>query len=413
MRTVCNTFTRDERGAVAIIAGVLITTLLGFGAVALDLSSRYAIHGQLQVAAEAAALAASQQLPDTAAATTAGLNIASKNTPTSYGAAIQASDFTYGTYDSATKTFTAGGTSPNAVQVTAARSAARSNAPKMFLAAVTGASNQGIQASAIANRISNLPPNCVYALNPNNAVAALSVSGGGNFSVPNCGVQVNSTHSKAAQSSGASSVTAKSFCITGGYQGSFTALPTTGCPAVSDPLASVPEPTTGTCYTGSSPDPIPGMTYCGTITIGTAKTWPAGEYYFRGATVTITGDVTGNGVMWYFDSTSTLDFKTNGTVKLTAPSSGTYKGIAIFQSRSAPLGNIMKITGSTDFLLDGTLYMPRAQLSLTGNSLVSVTGKTGFVIAYELHYTGTSDFKVGTWGGAQALGTQSPPRLVQ
>jgi hypothetical protein len=49
----------------------------------------------------------------------------------------------------------------------------------------------------------------------------------------------------------------------------------------------------------------------------------------------------------------------------------------------------------------------RASLALTGNSTVSVNGKTGYVIAYELHYT------VGTWGGAQALGTASKPYLVQ
>jgi hypothetical protein len=77
------------------------------------------------------------------------------------------------------------------------------------------------------------------------------------------------------------------------------------------------------------------------------------------------------------------------------------------------INNTMNITGGADLSLAGTLYMPRASLSLTGNSSVTITGKTGYVIAYELHYTGTSDFEVGTVGGTQALGSLVPPVLVQ
>jgi hypothetical protein len=56
---------------------------------------------------------------------------------------------------------------------------------------------------------------------------------------------------------------------------------------------------------------------------------------------------------------------------------------------------------------------------MTGNSTVSVVSKAGYVIAYELHYTGASTFTVGTWGGATRTllpptsAGWNPPSLVQ
>jgi hypothetical protein len=115
----------------------------------------------------------------------------------------------------------------------------------------------------------------------------------------------------------------------------------------------------------------------------------------------------------FFDATSTLDMNTSGTVSLSAPSGGTYKGISIFQSRSAITNNIMKITGSSNFLLNGTLYMPKALLQLTGNSDLSMNSRSGYIIANRLSYTGSSTFTVGAWGGAQGLGIPVKASLVQ
>ena len=248
------------------------------------------------------------------------------------------------------------------------------------------------------------------------AVSALEVKGGGKFSVPNCGVYVNSGHNKAASSGNATSVLAKNFCIVGGYSGSFSPTPTTGCASMPDPLAAVPEPTMPAAACAPSANPQPNTCYyTGAITVSSSTTLASGTYFFKNATVTIAAgaNITGTNVMWYFDANSTLDFASNGTVHLTAPSSGAWRGIAMFQSRSAPLNNTMKITGSADFILDGTVYMPRAQLQLTGNSDVSVNSKSGYVIANKLAFTGSSTFTVGTWGGVQALGSMTPPNLVQ
>jgi hypothetical protein len=407
-------FLRDERGTFVVLGAMMISVLMSVGALGIDVSFSWWVKAKLQAAADSAALAAAQKLPDTTAAASAAVTIAPQTVPANFGTVVATSDVQVGSYDPSTGTFTAGsGTS--AVQVTAGRTTAKGNPTPVFLAGIFGWRSD-ISARAIAYRLSTGPAYCVIVLNASNAVGAFSAQGGGDFSVPNCGVQVNSSHTKAASSSGASTARAKKFCITGGYSGTFIALPTTGCPIMADPLASVPEPAVpAACPFAAyySSTPPANCYYTGTFTWSSDKTF-SGQYYFKNATVTINGgNLTGTDVTWFFDSTSTLDLGSNGTVNLTAPSSGTYKGIAMFQSRSAPLNNAMKITGSADFLIDGTLYLPRASLALTGNSTVSVNGKTGYVIAYELHYTGASTFTVGTWGGAQALGTASKPYLVQ
>lgn len=51
----------SERGAIAIVAAVLVTALIGLGAVAVDLGQVYAERGQLQNGADSAALAIAQE----------------------------------------------------------------------------------------------------------------------------------------------------------------------------------------------------------------------------------------------------------------------------------------------------------------------------------------------------------------
>ncbi len=57
-------FHRAEEGAVAIMVGMLLVVLLGFGALAVDMSHGYYTHTNLQVTASAAALAGAGQITD-------------------------------------------------------------------------------------------------------------------------------------------------------------------------------------------------------------------------------------------------------------------------------------------------------------------------------------------------------------
>jgi hypothetical protein len=345
----------------------------------------------------------------------AALDLAAKNAPQNYGIILQVADIQYGVFDPEAKSFTPGNSSPNAVQVRTTRTAASGNPAPSFLARIFGSHHSDIATIALAHRGTG-PKHCVVVLDPS-ANGAFAASGNGSFQVPNCGVQVNSSHNRGAMTGGAANVSAKSICVVGGFQGSFSPSPETRCESVADPLASVPEPSApngGACSTWTA-NPAPNRTYCGTISITSSTSLAAGTYYFKNATVSIgsNASVTGNDVMWFFDASSRIDMNTSGMVNLSAPLSGTYKGISIFQSRSAPLNNEMKITGTSNFLLAGTLYMPRAALVLTGNSDVSVNARSGYVITNRLAYTGSSTFTVGTWGGSQAYGSATKAALVK
>ena len=404
-----NHFARDEQGSMTVIVAVMASVLLGFGALAIDLSSSYGVHAKLQGAADAAALAAVQQMPDTSAATAAALDIAGKNAPSNYGTILTASDLVYGTYDPVTKTFTQVGNAPNAVRLTTSRTAAKGNAPPTFLARVLDRGSGDVRTSATAYRLK--PSFCVYVLDPS-AVSAFDASGAGTFQAPNCNVQVNSWHNKAASAGNGTTVKAKSYCIVGGYNGNFSPVPNTGCPALADPLAAVAEPAQPASASSSGQ---PGL-HTGTVNFAAGSTLAPGLYYFKGANVTVASgaNISGSGVTWFFDSASTLDFNGNGTVQISAPTSGAYRGIAIFQSRSATINNVaMKITGGANFLLDGTIYTPRANLQLSGSSDVTVNSRSGYLITNRLNYTGSSTFTIGAWNGTQALAKPTPATLVQ
>jgi Flp pilus assembly protein TadG len=193
----------DERGSVAILVALLISALLGFGALAVDYSHSSYVKVKLQSAADAAALAAVQALPDTAAATAAALDLAGKNVPGDYGTVTRSADVVFGAYDLASGTFSAGASPQNAVQVTASRTTSTGNAAPVFLAQALGRTSVDVSTRSIAYRGSTGPASCVFVLDPN-AVSALSIGGSGDFNVPNCGVQVNSGHNKAASASNGS-----------------------------------------------------------------------------------------------------------------------------------------------------------------------------------------------------------------
>ena len=83
---------RDERGQALVIPVLFLVVLLGMAAATIDVGSWYRTHRQAQAAADAAALAAAQELPanTTTAAMSRALEYASKN-----GGGLTAADITF------------------------------------------------------------------------------------------------------------------------------------------------------------------------------------------------------------------------------------------------------------------------------------------------------------------------------
>ena len=409
-------FAADERGMITVMAAVSFVVVMGMGALAIDLSHSWAIKSKMEATTDAASLAGAQQLPNTSAVTPKALDLAARNTPSNYGTLVTSSDVLIGNANATTKTFTANATPFNAVKVTASRTAAKGNAAPRFFAGVIGLNASDIVTESVAYRSALAPAYCVYVLSNSNT-NTFSVGGGGKFEVPNCGVYINSGHpNSAGRTSGASTVAAKRFCIVGGYSGTFSPTPTTGCSEVADPLSSVPEPAmpAGGCKSAAqiaSSSWTPGL-YCGNIVPPANVTLASGLYYFSGATLDIGSgqNITGSGVTLFFSANSTLNHNSGGGISISAPTSGSLAGIALFHSRSTNTNHLMKLTGNTNFNINGTIYFPKSALQLAGMASLTVP-KSGYVITWTMSYTGSSDFYVGTTGGLQAIQSWGPPHL--
>jgi len=145
---------RDERGSVLPLVGLCMTVILGFAALAIDLSQQTALHNQLEAAADAAALAAASQLPDEKKARAKALEYAEKNMPREGdGTVLAGDDIVFGTWYEGRREFVAGGPFTNAVQVTVRRSLKNGNPAPTFFLQIFGMDHADISARSIAGRV--------------------------------------------------------------------------------------------------------------------------------------------------------------------------------------------------------------------------------------------------------------------
>ena len=109
---------------------------------------------------------------------------------------------------------------------------------------------------------------------------------------------------------------------------------TTGAPAPTDPLAGLaPPPQIGVGCRLVSPVSLPTLDPgCYTSIATSVTTLNPGIYYVTG-TVNAS-NLTGTGVMIYLTGTGQIKVGNNNQLHLSAPTSGPYTGIAIFQDPS-------------------------------------------------------------------------------
>ena len=251
--------------------------------------------------------------------------------------------------------------------------------------------------------------NCIYALNSGNTPNAFNVKGTVMITT-DCGIYVNSKSTSGFVKTGSGDISAATFKIAGSSysqvgSGSRSPTPTLNSTQVSDPLASLAAPSVAGCdYTGwsnSSTSLSPGV-YCGGIGItgSTIYTFAPGIYILRGGGFNVTGSGTlsGNGVFFYNTGDSThpagsLNFSGSSNMALTAPTTGTYRGILYFQDRTLASQPAASFTGSTTNST-GTFYAPKAALSFTGSTSAAYQA----VIADTVSMVGSSNIKQDNTG---------------
>ena len=139
-----------RRGALLVYVTLVMVVALALAMLCIDVAHERLVKVQLQGAADAAARYAAQGISN-GTATSKAQSIAASNTADGTPVVLQSGDVTVGTWSGGS--FTPGGSSPNAVKVTAVRSAARGNAVQVWWGGLFGQSSSNLSASAIATGV--------------------------------------------------------------------------------------------------------------------------------------------------------------------------------------------------------------------------------------------------------------------
>jgi Flp pilus assembly protein TadG len=144
-------FLRAQDGAIAAVSAVSLTVILGFGALAIDMSYAYSERNLLQVTADTAALAAAPELPNKHKAREMALQYVETNMPSAiHGTVLVKEDVVLGNWDPLTETWSPNVGPLNAVQVTTRRSSDNGNRLELFLAPILGLGSLDMETSAVA-----------------------------------------------------------------------------------------------------------------------------------------------------------------------------------------------------------------------------------------------------------------------
>jgi hypothetical protein len=418
------TISKSRKGYAVIWVAFLVLVLVGLGGLSIDWAYVTLTKSQLQAAADAAALAGVQVLAQgqTVVNNTA-VNIASLNKAAQSPVAVVAGvDVLIGQFNTSTLTFTVTSLSPNAVKVIARRTSGSPGGPvSLLFGPAFGVTTAGAAAQAIAMVQNGSGTAGLLVLSPN-ASGALSMTGNAKVVVQGGDLQVDSNNSKAVTMTGNGSITANNVNIVGGYNFSGnggTASPLhTGVASMADPLASMTAPTVtnnqgSVSLSGNQSKTIsPGYYPNGISVSGNGKlTMNAGIYNIGGSGLSVTGNgtMTANGVMLYLSGSAGISLTGNGAVVLTPPTAAAspqYAGISVFQDRADTASDAF--SGNASLQLNGAIYLPDAQVTLTGNG-----GTFGAeLIANTVKITGNGTVNINFSGGTKPQLT-SNPALVQ
>ncbi len=319
-------------------------------------------------------------------------------------------------YPPATAPNAADGTDPNGdsrfVYVTLTQSSDR-----LFTKYFSNGSNSVTFSSAALARIENGRPACVLALHAS-ASGAVTATGSTDVTLTGCDVASNSISSSAVTVSGSADITTNCVSAVGGVSAT-SGLDMTECseaienaPLTADPYRNVAEPTVPTtCANGAELNKFltnnnqtrnpkstfgnansTGDAYCGGGNIHGTTNLDSGVYVLNGGNwkVNSTATLSGTGVTLYLTGGATLDINGGAEIDLSAPLTGTYKGIVIFFARDNTGSS--KINGGSDFDLAGAVYGAKHNIEFSGSTTGSGPGKCSQVIGYTVTFTGNSGF---------------------
>jgi Flp pilus assembly protein TadG len=373
---------RDERGNVSIITALAGLPILLAAGTAIDYSYQAGLHAELQQAVDAAALAGT---------------IAKKKTNAerqTRAANALAANFTWsGDNPSATYVFEGAKTTVTATITS----------PNSFMS-LGGVDTTVITARAVA--YAGLPaPICMLALEPA-ATKAFQVNSGSSIAAPGCAIQVNSADHEALYANSGSIVTSEATCIVGDYatnSGSrIRPTPETSCPPVADPLAYLQPPASAAAACnyndvaiqgGENRSFAPGV-FCGNFLVqsGGRATLEPGIHVFRDAELVVNsgGILVARDVMIFLTADKArLNLNSGSSLDLSAPRTGVYAGIAVYQDRAANTAPHI-LNSESSSRIEGVVYVPSNDLHINSSSRLGDTSPWWAVIARKFETNSSS-----------------------
>ena len=367
---------KDESGQTLILVALSLTGVLGFVTLATDVGTLLHAKRNLQMVADSAAIAGAVELKQstvTANVQGAGAAGATRNGITSgaNGATVTVN------YPPANGL--------NAGKAGYVEAIVTQSQPTFFMK-LFSFNSMNVSARAVAFAGSTSGTCCLCTLNKT-APDSINLQGSFNVAVPGCQVIDDSNSASALDFTGAGGrLTASGVGVVGGaagFTGDSTPTPVTGIAPLSDPLVNIISPPT---YTAASCTAVPktgnwgpataGGTVCysGNISVKANVTMNPGVYVFTG-TLDFGGhgSLTGTGVTLYIAPGGTFGGNGNGntTLDLTAPTSGPYNGILLYQDPSNT--NVAELNGTPITHFTGIVYMPSNQFILSGNTTMNMT----------------------------------------
>jgi hypothetical protein len=192
----------------------------------------------------------------------------------------------------------------------------------------------------------------------------------------------------------------------------------TGYHVVADPYASVTPPSFSGCdhtnYSthGAIVTISPGV-YCGGINLGAGAivAMNAGTYYLDRGSLSMSGSssLSGTGVTLVFTSSTGSNYASanlagGAAINITAPTSGTLSGIAMYGDRNMPVGTQFDFKGGNSQAIGGAIDLPKASVNWVGNA--STQQPCTQLIADTIQFVGDSGLSVNCSGyGTKIIGT--------
>jgi len=268
-----------------------------------------------------------------------------------------------------------------------------------------------IIANATAASIPSGGEACVNAREPSASKTGINITGSAGIYMPDCVMYSNSPSTNSAAAGGSSNVTAEAVAGVGGIMESnnwHVEAYRPYSPQIDDPFANVTPNASDMHCVGSQLDQdtnvsamIASGTNCWTnlrVNSNTTLTLPSGTYYINGGDAFIQGNLTCTEctiVLTNLDQTSAnptigqLKVNAGSNVNMTAPTTGPFQGIAIYQDRRATdrsPGN--NINGNQSSIVQGALYFPSQQLDYNGTGTTSAI--CTMFVARRINFSGNS-----------------------